>query len=83
MRKADRLSAQASATTPEALAALPANQRPFMAQAAYGRPRPNVPIWAEVHSSILAPAWDASLRGLTTPQAAVQKAAAEINAQMK
>jgi maltose-binding protein MalE len=54
-----------------------------MAQAAYGRPRPNVPIWAEVHSSILAPAWDASLRGLTTPQAAVQKAAAEINAQMK
>jgi ABC-type glycerol-3-phosphate transport system substrate-binding protein len=83
MRKADRLSAQASAATPDALAKLPENQRPFMAQAPVGRPRPNVPIWAEVHSSILSPAWDASLRGVLTPQAAVQKAAAEINAKMK
>jgi hypothetical protein len=36
-----------------------------------------------VHSSILSPAWDTSLRGLMTPQAAVQKAASEIAAKMK
>ena len=83
MRKADRLSAHMTATTPDAIAKLPEAQRPFMSQAAAGRARPSIAIWAEVHSSILSPAWDTSLRGLMTPQAAVQKAASEIAAKMK
>ena len=83
MRKADRLSAHMTATTPDAIAKLPEAQRPFRSQAAAGRARPSIAIWAEVHSSILSPAWDTSLRGLMTPQAAVQKAASEIAAKMK
>jgi ABC-type glycerol-3-phosphate transport system substrate-binding protein len=83
MRKYDRLSAQVAATSPDALAKLPPEQKPFMAQAAAGRARPVVAAWTEVHASVLSPAWDAVVRGLVTPQAAMQKAADEIRAKLQ
>ncbi|MBS7700693.1 MULTISPECIES: sugar ABC transporter substrate-binding protein [unclassified Chelatococcus] len=63
MRKYERLSAAASATTPEAIAALPKQLQPFMAQADAGRARPVVAPWSEIHASIFANAWDSVIRG--------------------
>ncbi|WP_165867702.1 sugar ABC transporter substrate-binding protein [Mesorhizobium sp. DCY119] len=63
MKKYDRLSATVAATTPEAIAALPEKQRPFMQQADAGKARPVVAAWSQIHNEIIANVWDSVLRG--------------------
>ncbi|TKT74628.1 sugar ABC transporter substrate-binding protein [Aquamicrobium sp. LC103] len=76
MRKYDRLSAAAAATTPEAIAALPEELQPFMAQADAGTPRPVVASWSQIHNEIIASAWDAVLRGKSAQDAMTEAATA-------
>lgn len=67
MGKYNRLSATLAATTPEAIAKLPAEMQPFMQQAGAGHPRPVVPTWSQMHGDVFGVMWDSVIRG--TPAA--------------
>jgi ABC-type glycerol-3-phosphate transport system substrate-binding protein len=63
MSKYNRLSATAAATTPDAIAKLPVEMQPFMAQAGAGHPRPVVASWSQMHGDVFGNMWDAVIRG--------------------
>lgn len=63
MSKYNRLSATTAATTPEAIAKLPEEMQPFMAQAGVGHPRPVVASWSQMHGDVFGNMWDAVIRG--------------------
>lgn len=77
MRGYNRLSAQADATSPEAIAELPEELQPFMQQAGDGRARPVVAPWSQIHAEVFATVWDSVLRG-TPAQEAMTRAADQI-----
>lgn len=77
MGKYQRLSATAAATTPEAIAKLPKEMQPFMAQASAGHPRPVVASWSEMHG-VFGNMWDAVIRGKPAAEAL-----AEANAEVE
>lgn len=76
MRKYNRLSALAKATTPEAIASLPPSMQPFMKQAAAGKPRPVVAAWTQMHSDVFAKVWDSVIRGKPAKDAMTEADAA-------
>lgn len=69
MGKYNRLSAAASAATPEAIAALPKDMQPFMSQAGAGHPRPVIAAWSQIHTDVFANVWDAVIRGKPAAEA--------------
>lgn len=77
MAQYKRLSAQAAAATDEAIAALPEQLRPFMAQAGAGRARPVVAQWSQIHSDVFGTVWDSALRGQPVDEV-MAKAAGQI-----
>lgn len=76
MAKYNRLSAVAAATTPDAIAALPELQQPFMSQAAAGRARPVVASWSQIHSDVFGTLWDSVIRGKPAAEALAEADAA-------
>lgn len=74
MAQYQRLSAQAAAATDEAIAKLPEDLQPFMAQASAGRARPVVAQWSQIHSDVFGSVWDSALRGQPIDEVMAQAA---------
>lgn len=82
MPRYNRMAGTMAAVAPEVIAAKPANQQAFLAQAPFGVPRPPVAGWADIHTNVTGTLWDQVLRGTPVPDAmaAAQTAAEAIMA---